>query len=89
MADSRRFKEDIIINMTSLTMSKVVRSDAGEYTVTLKNEFGSCTWSIKLIVMGMLLVLYYFIFLSQVLVKKGRSLLKPDFCYSKKLYNPI
>jgi hypothetical protein len=52
MPDSRRFKEDIIVNMTSLSLSKVIRSDAGEYSVTLKNTFGSATWSIKLIVIG-------------------------------------
>jgi titin len=48
--DTRRFKEDTIVNMTSLTMSKVVPKDAGEFAVTLENPHGKCYFSIKLIV---------------------------------------
>lgn len=52
LPDARRFKEDTIVNMTSLTMSKVQASDAGEYMLTLKNAHGSCSFSIKLTVLG-------------------------------------
>jgi titin len=50
--DARRFKEDTIFNMTSLTMSKVVPKDAGEYSVTLENPHGKCNFCVKLIIVG-------------------------------------
>lgn len=59
MPDSRRFKEDTIVNMTSLTLGKMTRSDAGEYSVTLKNAFGTATWTIKIIVLGLSLIVVF------------------------------
>ena len=50
--ESRRFKESTINNMTSMTLSKVTRTDAGEYSTTLTNTFGSVTFSLKLNVIG-------------------------------------
>ena len=52
LPDSRRFKEDTIIGMTSLSMKQVTKTDAGEYTLALENPFGKATFSIKLIVLG-------------------------------------
>ena len=51
--DSRRIKEETIHGMTSLTMAKVIRKDAGPYKVTLENDFGKAELTIKLIVQGM------------------------------------
>ena len=50
--DARRIKEDVIHNMTSLLLSKVVRSDSGKYKVTLENDYGSCSFTIKVTVLG-------------------------------------
>ena len=52
LPDTRRFKEDTIKNLTSLTMSKVQRSDAGPYTLTLGNKYGESTFNIQLVVLG-------------------------------------
>lgn len=53
LPDSRRFKEDTIYGMTSLTMAKVTKSDAGDYQLVLENPFGKVTFSIKLVILGM------------------------------------
>ena len=52
LPDVKRFKADSIVNSTSLSMAKVVRSDAGKYSVDLKNDFGSATFNIELVVLG-------------------------------------
>ena len=52
LPDSRRFKTDNIYNMTSMTMAKILKTDAGEYNLTLSNPHGKVTWSVKLIVLG-------------------------------------
>ena len=52
LPDTRRFKEDTIKNLTSLTMSKVQRSDAGPYKLTLGNKYGESTFNIQLVVLG-------------------------------------
>ena len=52
MPDLRRFKEDTIESMTSLTMAKVTKADAGEYSVTIENKHGKATFTIKLSVLG-------------------------------------
>ena len=52
MPDARRFKVDTIIGMSSLTMSKVVRKDTGDYCVTLKNQHGECSFTVKVTVIG-------------------------------------
>jgi len=54
LPDAKRFKSTTIIGMTSLTMAKVVLKDAGNYTVTLENENGQATFTVKLIVLGTL-----------------------------------
>ena len=54
LPDAKRFKSQTIIGMTSLTMAKVVLKDAGNYKVTLENENGQATFTVKLIVLGML-----------------------------------
>ena len=52
MPDSRRFKDETIIGMTSLTMKQVTKTDAGDYSLSLENPFGKATFTIKLIVLG-------------------------------------
>jgi len=52
LPDAKRFKTQTIVGMTSLTMSKVVLTDAGDYTVTMTNENGEASFTIKLIVLG-------------------------------------
>ena len=52
LPDSRRFKVDTIYNMTSMTMAKVVKGEAGDYNVSLSNPYGKVSWSVKLIVLG-------------------------------------
>ena len=51
LPDSRRFKEDEIYGMTSLSMSKLQRSDTGDYSLKLENQYGECKFSFKLIVL--------------------------------------
>lgn len=52
LPDARRFKEDTITNMTSLSMSKVVKKDAGDYSLLIQNSLGKATFNIKLVVLG-------------------------------------
>jgi len=52
LPDSRRFKEDVAVGLTSLSMAKIVKTDAGDYTLTLQNTHGKATFKIKLIVLG-------------------------------------
>ncbi len=52
MPDSRRFKEDTNHKKTSMSMSKVVRSDTGTYTCEIENEHGSTKATIKVLVIG-------------------------------------
>ncbi|XP_074642623.1 twitchin-like [Tubulanus polymorphus] len=49
--DAKRIREETIPGMTALTLGKVVRTDAGEYTLVIENEFGSSTLTITLIVL--------------------------------------
>ena len=51
-----RITEETIKNMTALTMKNVVRSDSGNYAVTLENEHGSCTMTIHVLVIGQCIV---------------------------------
>ena len=62
--DARRIKEDIIHNMTSLSLAKVVRNDSGSYKVTLENDHGTCSFTIKIIVLGKWLAMHYLISLK-------------------------
>ncbi len=52
LPDARRFKTDTVIGITSMTMTKVVRSDSGDYTVSLENEHGRADAKVKVIVTG-------------------------------------
>ena len=52
LPDVKRIREETIIGMTSLTLAKVIRTDSGSYTVTLENEFGQASFTVKLIVLG-------------------------------------
>ena len=52
LPDVKRIREETIIGMTSLTLAKVIRTDSGSYTVTLKNEHGQASFTVKLIVLG-------------------------------------
>jgi len=54
LPDAKRFKSQTISAMTSLSMAKVVLKDAGNYKVTLENENGQASFTVKLIVLGML-----------------------------------
>jgi hypothetical protein len=50
--DARRIKTETIFNMTSMTMAKAQRGDAGKYQVALSNEHGQGTVTIKINVIG-------------------------------------
>ena len=52
LPDAKRTKDETIIGMTSLTLAKVVRGDTGDYTVTLENDSGSNTITVKVTVVG-------------------------------------
>lgn len=52
LPDPKRMKYDIIYNMTSFTLAKAQRKDAGDYSVTLENEFGKGKITVKIIVLG-------------------------------------
>ena len=52
MPDTKRFKEESTPNKTKLTMTKVVRSDSGKYTLNLKNELGEATFNLEVVVIG-------------------------------------
>ena len=52
LPDVRRFKVDTIHGMTSLAISKAVRSDSGKYTLALENKYGKATFTVELVVLG-------------------------------------
>ncbi len=52
LPDPKRIKTQTIIGMTSMTMAKVIRKDSGSYKLTLKNEFGECSYSLQITVLG-------------------------------------
>ena len=52
LPDAKRFKTDTVIGMTSLTMAKLVRQDAGKYAVSVENEHGKCELTVTLVVLG-------------------------------------
>jgi len=52
LPDPKRFKTDTISAMTSLTMAKLVRKDAGKYAVTVENELGKCELAVTVVVLG-------------------------------------
>ena len=53
LPDARRFHVDTIKGMSSLTMAKTQKTDAGSYTLTLKNSHGKATFSIEVVFLGM------------------------------------
>ena len=57
LPDAKRFKTDTITAMTSLTMAKVTRKDAGKYSVSVENEHGRCELTVTLVVLGKTTVL--------------------------------
>lgn len=52
LPDPKRIKTQTIVNMTSITMAKVVRTDSGDYTAKLANETGEATYTLKVTVIG-------------------------------------
>ena len=52
LPDVRRTKDETTKTMTSLTLAKVIRKDAGRYKVSLENEHGKASFGIKVIVIG-------------------------------------
>ena len=50
--DTRRIKDESVNNLTTLRLSKVVRDDTGKYKVKLRNEFGECSFTVKVTVLG-------------------------------------
>ena len=53
LPDAKRFKVDTIINMTSVSMAKVIRNDKGDFNVTLKNEVGEASYTVHVSILGM------------------------------------
>jgi len=54
LPDTRRFRSQTVSGMTSLTMTSVAQKDAGYYRVTLENEHGHASSTVKLTVLGMI-----------------------------------
>lgn len=52
LPDKKRMESETIYNMTTIRMSHVKRTDTGNYTVTLQNDNGKATITIKLVVLG-------------------------------------
>ena len=52
LPDPRRFDVDTIRNMTTLRMSKVKMSDAGEFSLSLSNKNGSANLKVIVTVLG-------------------------------------
>ena len=48
----KRFQEETIYGLTCLRLKKVVRSDSGDYVVTVTNPYGECSLTVKVIVIG-------------------------------------
>jgi len=48
LPDPSRIKEETAPNSTSLSLSKVKRSDAGTYSVALENSHGRAMWAVKI-----------------------------------------
>ena len=52
MPNIKRIKHETIYGMTSMTMAKVVRTDSGDYKVSMENDYGSASFTLKVIVKG-------------------------------------
>ena len=57
LPDKKRMEVQTIRNMTTCRIGKVVRTDAGEYTLKLSNNVGKATLNITLNVLGKYLIL--------------------------------
>lgn len=62
LRDNRRVRVETIHNLTSLVISRAERSDAGTYSLTLDNQFGTSNLTVKVIVLGMSVSYYGFSF---------------------------
>ena len=56
LPDPLRIKHESIYGMTALTMAKVKKSDAGNYSVSLENQFGKASVTVKVKIMGKLII---------------------------------
>ena len=52
LCENRRVHVETIHNLTSLVISRAERTDAGTYTLSLENQFGTSNLSVKVIVLG-------------------------------------
>ena len=52
LMESRRLNIDKIYNYTGLSLARAERSDAGSYQLSLQNPHGSCSITVKVIVLG-------------------------------------
>ena len=52
ISENRKKHSETIYNMTSLTLSRAELDDAGSYSLTLENNFGSAQINIKVVVLG-------------------------------------
>jgi Immunoglobulin I-set domain len=52
LRDSRRIRVETIHNLTTLVISRAERSDAGTYTLSLENQFGTSNLTVQVIVLG-------------------------------------
>jgi len=51
LPDTKRFKTETVVNITTLKLTKVIRTDSGKYTVALENEFGKTNVTIEVVVL--------------------------------------
>lgn len=62
LPDKKRMEVQTIRNMTTCRIGKVVRTDAGEYTMKLENNVGKATLTITLNVLGRVLMFLFIIY---------------------------
>lgn len=60
LPDKKRMEVQTIRNMTTCRLGKVIRTDAGEYTLTLENNVGKTSLTITLNVLGEYILLNTF-----------------------------
>ena len=72
LPDTKRFRVSTTDNFTSITLSKVIRSDAGDYKLALENPYGRVEGTIKLQVLGTFII-YHLKFHVVVSAKYGIS----------------
>jgi len=52
LRDVRRVRVETIYNLTTLVISRAERSDAGTYTLSLENQFGTSNLTVQVTVLG-------------------------------------